>query len=62
MAVNRRVARRSAPFGASSRKDTGTEPILTRTFFGGRGGRCVDSIAVAKNACPAGAGPPKKVR
>ncbi|ARF84066.1 uncharacterized protein BCN122_I0679 [Burkholderia cenocepacia] len=29
---------------------------------GGRGGRCVDSIAVAKNACPAGAGPPKKVR
>ncbi|NTZ84975.1 hypothetical protein FCJ61_18695 [Burkholderia metallica] len=29
---------------------------------GTRGGRCVDSIAVARNACPASAGPPKKVR
>ncbi|NTZ09415.1 hypothetical protein FCJ60_27645 [Burkholderia metallica] len=29
---------------------------------GRRGGRCVDSIAVARNACPASAGPPKKVR
>ncbi|ORT81429.1 hypothetical protein B7G54_31550 [Burkholderia puraquae] len=28
----------------------------------GRGGRCVDSIAVLRNACPAAAGPSKKVR
>ncbi|KAG8151297.1 hypothetical protein BFF94_023095 [Burkholderia catarinensis] len=28
----------------------------------GHGGRCVDSIAVPRNACPAAAGPSKKVR
>ncbi|RXV74052.1 hypothetical protein D1006_06385 [Burkholderia stabilis] len=28
----------------------------------GRGGRSVDSIAVARNACPAADGPSKKVR
>ncbi|OXI23619.1 hypothetical protein DF034_25500 [Burkholderia anthina] len=27
-----------------------------------RGGRCVDSIAVARNTCPAPADAPKKVR
>ncbi|AYQ40229.1 hypothetical protein CVS37_17815 [Burkholderia lata] len=42
--------------GASRRYRCGCAPAA------GRGGRCVDSIAVPRNACPAAAGPSKKVR